>query len=107
MQHTLAAGVGFKPQHFDDALACASPGWRLEVHPENYKGDGGPRVAILDALADKHPISLHGVSLSLAAAAPPDTNHLRRLRRSIDRVNPILLSEELAWSNWSRQYAPD
>jgi uncharacterized protein (UPF0276 family) len=107
MQRTLAAGLGFKPQHFDDALACASPGWWLEVHPENYMADGGPRVAMLDALADRHPISLHGVSLSLAAAAPPDTNHLRRLRRLIDRVNPMLVSEHLAWSAWNGQYAPD
>lgn len=103
----LAAGLGFKPPYIDEALACASPGMWFEVHPENYMADGGPRVAMLDALADRHPLSLHGVSLSLAAAAPPDADHLRRWRRLVDRVKPVLVSEHLAWSAWNGQYAPD
>lgn len=107
MHGMLAAGVGFKPQHIDEALACTSPGFWFEVHPENYMADGGPRIAMLDALADRHPLSLHGVSLSLAADAPPDVVHLRRLRRLVDRVKPVLVSEHLAWSAWNGQYVPD
>lgn len=106
MRGPLAAGMGFKPQHIDDALQCVSPGVWFEVHPENYLG-GGPLPAMLDALADKHPLSLHGVSLSLASAAPPDPNHLHRLRRLVDRLNPALLSEHLAWSSWGGAYLPD
>lgn len=107
MRGPLAAGMGFKPQHIDDALQCASPGLWFEVHPENYLGDGGPLPAMLDALADRHPVSLHGVSLSLASAAPPDPDHLLRLRRLVDRVNPVLVSEHLAWSSWDGVYLPD
>lgn len=107
MRGPLAAGMGFKPQHIDDALQCASPGLWFEVHPENYLGNGGPLPAMLDALADRHPVSLHGVSLSLASAAPPDPDHLRRLRRLVDRVNPVLVSEHLAWSSWGGVYLPD
>lgn len=102
-----AAGLGFKPQHFDDALRCASPGLWLEVHPENYLVDGGPRLAMLDALAARFPLSLHGVSLSLAGAAAPDATHLARLRRLVDRVQPALVSEHLAWSSWGGHYLPD
>ena len=110
MRGPLAAGAGFKPQHIDDALRCASPGLWFEVHPENYLGAGGPLPAMLEALADRHPVSLHGVSLSLASAAPPDTNqlrHLRRLRRLVDRLKPALVSEHLAWSSWGGAYLPD
>jgi len=107
MRGPLAAGMGFKPQHIDDALHCPSSGLWFEVHPENYLGDGGPLPAMLDTLADRHPLSLHGVSLSLASAVPPDPNHLHRLRRLIDRVNPALLSEHLAWSSWEGAYLPD
>lgn len=106
MRGPLAAGTGFKPQHIDDALRCTSPGLWFEVHPENYLG-GGPLPAMLDAVADRHPVSLHGVSLSLASAAPPDAGHLRRLRGLVDRVNPVLLSEHLAWSSWGGAYLPD
>ncbi|KAF1008288.1 MAG: hypothetical protein GAK28_01269 [Luteibacter sp.] len=104
---SLTAGIGFKPQHIDEALACAEAGVWLEVHPENYMVDGGPRLAMLDALAERHPLSLHGVSLSLGSIEPPDTNHLARLRRLVDRVDPALVSEHLAWSSWEGRYLPD
>ncbi|URX64259.1 DUF692 domain-containing protein [Luteibacter anthropi] len=104
---TLTAGLGFKPQHIDEALACAEPGVWLEVHPENYMVDGGPRLAMLDALAQHHPLSLHGVSLSLGSPVAPDTRHLARLRRLVDRVQPAMVSEHLAWSSWEGRYLPD
>ena len=107
MNRSPAAGIGFKPQHFDDAMRSTSDGLWLEVHPENYMVDGGPRLAMLDALAERFPLSLHGVSLSLAAAALPDEAQLQRLRRLIDRVQPSFVSEHLAWSSWAGRYVPD
>ncbi|MDR6641624.1 uncharacterized protein (UPF0276 family) [Luteibacter sp. 1214] len=106
---TLAptAGIGFKPQHADDVFACASPALWLEIHPENYAVDGGPRLALLDALASRFPLSLHGVSLSLAGETPPDPVWLRRLRTLIERTQPVLVSEHLAWSSWDGNYLPD
>lgn len=104
---TPGAGLGFKSQHVDDAMACIAEGLWLEVHPENYMVDGGPRLAMLDALAERHPLSLHGVSLSIASDTPPDEAHLARWRRLIDRVQPALVSEHLAWSVWDGRYAPD
>lgn len=102
-----AAGVGFKPQHFDAAMRSTSDALWLEVHPENYMAEGGPQLAMLDALARRFPLSLHGVSLSLAAAALPDAAQLQRLRRLIDRVEPALVSEHMAWSSWAGRYVPD
>lgn len=43
--HRLTAGLGLKPQHYDEALRCTAPGLWWEVHPENYLADGGPRLA--------------------------------------------------------------
>jgi uncharacterized protein len=104
---TLTAGLGLKPQHFDAALACAGPGLWFEVHPENYLVEGGPRLAWLEAIRASHPLSLHGVSLSLAADAAPDTAHLLRLAALADRIAPVLVSEHLAWSAWRGDYLPD
>jgi uncharacterized protein (UPF0276 family) len=78
-----------------------------EVHPENYLADGGPRLAWLQAIRGRHPISLHGVSLSLAADAPPDAAHLARLAALVQRIEPVLVSEHLAWSAWRGTYHPD
>ncbi|QWV15733.1 DUF692 domain-containing protein [Stutzerimonas zhaodongensis] len=103
----LGAGLGLKPEHYEAAHDCAAPGLWFEVHPENYMLGGGPRLAWLDAIGERHPLSLHGVSLSLAADCPPDEAHLQRLRMLAERVQPALVSEHLAWSAWRGQYNPD
>ncbi len=105
--HALGAGLGLKPQHYEDALAASDPGLWFEVHPENYMMAGGPRLAWLDAVRERHPLSLHGVSLSLAADAPPDATQLQRLARLARHVEPALVSEHLAWSTWNGHYHPD
>jgi uncharacterized protein (UPF0276 family) len=107
MTHFLDAGLGLKPQHYDAALACSTAGLWFEVHPENYMVAGGPRLAWLEAIRSKHPISLHGVALSLAADAEPDATHLKRLNELARRIEPALISEHLAWSTWRGAYHPD
>jgi uncharacterized protein (UPF0276 family) len=107
MTNLLTAGLGLKARHYDAALACSSAGLWFEVHPENYMVDGGPRLAWLEAIRSKHPVSLHGVALSLAADAEPDTAHLKRLTELARRVEPALISEHLAWSTWRGAYHPD
>jgi uncharacterized protein (UPF0276 family) len=104
---TLGAGLGLKADHYEAAHDCAAKGLWFEVHPENYMIDGGPRLAWLETIGSRHPLSLHGVSLSLAADCAPDAEHLHRLKTLADRVQPALVSEHLAWSTWRGQYHPD
>lgn len=103
----ITAGLGLKPQHFDAASANTDAGMWFEVHPENYLVDGGPRLAMLECIRTRHPVALHGVSLSLAADAQPDPAHLARLAALADRIEPVLVSEHLAWSAWRGSYLPD
>lgn len=103
----VTTGIGLKPQHFDAALAITDTGMWFEVHPENYLVDGGPRRALLECIRARHPVSLHGVSLSLAADAAPDKVHLARLAELADQIEPVLVSEHLAWSAWRGMYLPD
>lgn len=104
---TPSAGLGLKPQHYGEARACLADGIWFEVHPENYFAAGGPRLAWLEAIGERHALSLHGVALSLAADAPPDPVHLQRLASLIERFHPVLVSEHLAWSTWRGAYHPD
>ncbi len=101
------AGLGLKSQHYDDALACDAEGLWFEVHPENYMSAGGPRLAALEAVRARHPLSLHGVGLSLAADADPDAEHLAALKRLVDRFEPFAVSEHLAWSTHRGAHQPD
>src|SRR5205085_2062822 len=88
---TPTAGLGFKPQHFSEALASPAVGLWFEVHAENYMIDGGPRLAMLEQLRRERPLSLHGVGLSLGSPHAPDAEHLSALKRLVDRFEPALV----------------
>ena len=97
-----AAGIGLRTPHkpafaAEAATAPLTTPW-LEIHSENYLCDGGPRLAMLDAIAARYPISCHGVGLSLGSAEGLSRDHLRRLAALFARVQPGLVSEHLAWS---------
>ncbi len=102
-----SAGLGLKPEHFRPALDEQAAGLWFEVHPENYMSAGGPRLAWLDAIRAQRPLSLHGVGMSLGGLEPPDTMHLQRWKRLLDRYEPVRISEHLAWSVHSGTYFND
>ncbi len=100
-------GVGYKPQHFAAIMQDASPVEWLEIHAENYMGDGGRPVAQLRHLAEKFPISVHGVGLSIGGEGPLDPDHLKRLKHLCDWLNPASFSEHLAWSTHDSHFLND
>ncbi len=92
-----SAGIGLRfPHHALVRESRPAVGW-LEVHSENYLGGGKP-LEHLDAIRRDYPISLHGVGLSLGSAEGIDARHLARLARLVERIEPALVSEHLAWS---------
>lgn len=96
-QMPLGIGIGLRAPHYGELLArprCAD--W-LEVHSENYFGDGGYDLHVLTQLREHYPISLHGVGLALGSAAGYSLEHLRRLAALVRRVDPALVSEHLCW----------
>lgn len=102
-----AVGVGFKAEHAEGALHTEHGLGFFEIHAENYMGDGGVPHRMLGALRDKYPLSVHGVALSIGGAGPLDQQHLARLKRLIDRYEPALFSEHLAWSTHDGVYLND
>ena len=100
-------GVGYKPQHFAAIMADARPVEWLEIHAENYMGEGGRPLAQLRHLAKEFPISVHGVGLSIGGEGPLDAAHLQRLKHLCDWLKPASFSEHLAWSTHEGQYLND
>jgi uncharacterized protein (UPF0276 family) len=90
-------GIGLRTPHVAEILATCPAAAFLEVHPENYFG-GGPAVAALERLRRDYPLSLHGVGLSLGGSDALDTRHLARLAGLVERLDPVFVSEHLAWS---------
>jgi uncharacterized protein (UPF0276 family) len=104
---SLSAGVGLKAEHYADAERRVADGLWFEVHPENYMVAGGPRLKWLERIRARHPLSFHGVGLALAGCEPPNEDHLARFARLVDRFEPELVSEHLAWSTYDGRYRPD
>ena len=102
-----APGVGYKAQHFSDILHSADPVKWLEIHAENYMGSGGRPIAQLRHLAQRFPISCHGVGLSIGGEAPLDADHLARLNHLVSWLNPASFSEHLAWSTHDAAFLND
>ncbi|MBI1416516.1 MAG: DUF692 family protein [Limimaricola sp.] len=100
-------GVGYKPQHHAAIIADPGPVAWLEIHAENYMGAGGRPLAQLRALAERFPISVHGVGLSIGGEGPLDADHLSRLKHLVDWLQPASFSEHLAWSTHDGAFLND
>ena len=103
----VAPGVGYKAQHFAALQADPGPVRWIEIHAENYMGDGGRPHAQMRALRDRFEISVHGVGLSIGGEGPLDQDHLARLRHLVDWLQPASFSEHLAWSTHDSAFLND
>jgi uncharacterized protein (UPF0276 family) len=101
------SGIGLRTPHYQEMLARRpTPGF-LEVHSENFFGDGGQPLKYLERFREDYAISTHGVGLSLGSAGELDTEHLRRLKRLVDRIEPALVSEHLCWVGINGRFLND
>lgn len=102
------AGTSFKHQHLPSILADGDHnGGFFEVHAENYMGAGGPPHAALTRIREDYPVSLHGVCMSIGGPQPLDRAHLGRFAGLVERYEPALVSEHLAWSTHNTTYYND
>jgi uncharacterized protein len=99
-------GIGLRLPHVSEIAATRPAIGFIEVHAENYMAET-PTLNRLVELRRDYPVSLHGVALSLGSAEELDHIHLARFRRLIDRVEPMLVSEHLAWSAIGGTYLND
>ena len=102
-----SAGIGLRAEHYREVVETRpAVGW-LEVHSENYFGDGGAPLSYLEQARANYPLSLHGVGLSLGSADALSLRHLQKLKTLIDRFEPGLVSEHLSWCSVDGCYLND
>jgi len=101
------AGTSFKHEHLPAIVADESVDGFFEIHAENYMGAGGPPHDALSRIRRDHPVSLHGVCMSIGGPQPIDKTHLARFKALVDRYEPALVSEHLAWSTHETTYYND
>ena len=103
----LRAGIGLKPEHFIEILDTRPTVGFFEIHAENYMVDGGPFHHYLTRIRELYPLSIHGVGLSIGGEQPLDQAHLQRLAALLDRYQPELFSEHLAWASHGGHFLND
>ena len=97
-------GLGLRKPHYRDFIEgeTAVPVDFVEVISENFMVDGGRPLHVLERVRERHPVALHGVSMSLGSADGLRDDYLRRLRSLADAVDPLFISDHLSWSRIER-----
>ncbi|MDF0542949.1 DUF692 domain-containing protein [Sphingobium sp. H39-3-25] len=91
-------GLGLRTPHYQDFLTSDVPVDFVEVISENFMIDGGKPRHVLDQIRERHPVALHGVSMSLGSADGLDRDYLSRLKMLADHIDPLFISDHLCWT---------
>jgi uncharacterized protein (UPF0276 family) len=91
-------GIGWRHPHYAALLEGRPALGFIEVHSENFFGEGGAALAVLQQARAHWPVSLHGVGLALGSAAGVDEWHLARLAALVDRIEPMLVSDHACFA---------
>jgi len=91
-------GLGLRTDHYDAILESAPPVDWFEVLTENYMVGGGKPLDYLDRFAERYPLVMHGVSLSIGSTDPLDRAYLVELKALAERIRPAWISDHLCWT---------
>ncbi len=94
----LGIGVGLRTVHFAHVLEKRPAVDWFEIISENFMDTGGRPIWVLDQIAERYPIVMHGVSLSIGSTDPLDLTYLERLAKLAERVNAKWISDHLCWT---------
>ncbi len=93
-----AVGIGWRHPHYAQLLQTRPALDFIEVHSENFFAPGGAARAVLREGREHYPVSLHGVGLSLGAAAGIDDWHLDQLASLVRETDPVRVSDHASFA---------
>ena len=70
----------------------------FEVISENFMDSGGRPRYVLEQVAERYPVVMHGVSLSIGSTDPLDFDYLQKLKKLAEAVNARWVSDHLCWT---------
>src|SRR6187200_1413068 len=94
----LGFGVGLRTPHYFHILQQQPAVDWFEIISENYIDSQGRPRHVLRQIAERYPIVMHGVSLSIGSADPLDFAYLRKLKALADETKAAWLSDHLCWT---------
>ncbi len=100
-------GLGLRKTHYEAFLSGEVPVDFVEVISENYMIEGGRQLRILEEVREKHPVIIHGVSMSIGSAGGLDPDYLAKLKQLEQRIDPLWVSDHLCWTRTSAHNSHD
>src|SRR5262245_42634797 len=94
----LGLGVGLRSVHFDHILRCQPEVDWFEIISENFIDSGGRPRHVLRQIAERYPVVMHGVSLSIGSSDPLDFEYLGKLKALAREVDARWISDHLCWT---------
>lgn len=94
----LGLGLGLRGPHIAEVLATWPDVDWWEVIADNHIVNQGWLLHVLDRLAERYPVVLHGVGLDIGTTDPLDRDYLRQLKALADRVKAPWVSDHLCWT---------
>ena len=94
----LGLGVGLRTVHFSHILQQQPQVDWFEIISENFINSQGRARYVLEQLAERYRIVMHGVSLSIGSTDPLDFDYLKKLKRLAKEVNAGWISDHLCWT---------
>jgi uncharacterized protein (UPF0276 family) len=94
----LGLGLGLRSQHFETILQTNPAVDWFEVISENFMDSFGRPRHILKQIAERYPIVMHGVSMSIGSTDPLNFEYLKSLKTLADEVKPAWVSDHLCWT---------
>lgn len=98
IQRIQGFGLGLRPKHYNDFLTREIAVDFVEIISENFMVAGGRPLHVLDAVRERHPVAMHGVSMSIGSAGGLNPDYLKRLKSLVARVKPLWVSDHLCWT---------
>lgn len=94
----ILVGVGLRHSHFADILTQPKEVDFIEVHSENFFGQGGAALSVLRQVRERYPISLHSTSMGLGSESEISSGYLQRLSHLVQLIDPFLMSEHACFT---------
>ncbi|PKG38047.1 DUF692 domain-containing protein [Psychromonas sp. Urea-02u-13] len=97
-KHEILVGVGLRHAHFADILTSPKEVDFVEVHSENFFGQGGGALSVLNQVREIYPVSLHSTAMGLGSIADIPATYLQHLKRLTTNIDPFLMSEHASFT---------
>jgi uncharacterized protein (UPF0276 family) len=94
----LGLGVGLRTVHFQHILEHRPAVDWFEIVSENFMDSQGRPRYVLNQIAERYPVVMHGVSLSIGSTDPLDFEYLAKLKRLAREVQARWVSDHLCWT---------